>query len=187
MQAEMLVEESFWKVVWRAQATTGKWQGFPQMHQTAVFTCRIVPSHFPCSALAAHGGPTCESILRKLSAKNTCCGQPEPLEQAIQEGCECYPNSDLPEPFNGLSDQQLLERWPNEFRFRDPGFVKIWIRWQQARATWRKAWWSCPLGTLWDFPDAECPEHPDAREFVAARRAYLEDLERRRTLESPEV
>lgn len=88
-------------------------------------------------------------------------------------------NGYLPAPFRGMSDQQLLERWPMAFRFRDPEFVELWSRWQRARAEWRRTWWSCEVGTPCFFKDEDCPDHPAARAFVAARRAYLDDLERR--------
>jgi hypothetical protein len=93
------------------------------------------------------------------------------------------PNNYLPEPFRGLSDEELLERWPLEFRFRDDTFVKIWTRWGRARTAWRDAWWGCPMGTPIYFSDDDCPDHPVAREFVTSRRAYLEDLARRRLAE----
>lgn len=95
-------------------------------------------------------------------------------------------NDYLPEPFKGLSDEQLLERWPHAFRFRDPDFDRIWTRWQEARRAWRLAWWSCPVGTPPFFKDEECPDHPVAREFVEARRAYLEDLADRSKREGAE-
>jgi hypothetical protein len=93
------------------------------------------------------------------------------------------PNNYLPEPFRGLSDVALLERWPLEFRFRDEAFVKIWTRWERARTAWRAAWWGCPMNTPPFFTDEECPDHPAAREFVEARRAYHEDLASRRLAE----
>lgn len=96
------------------------------------------------------------------------------------------PNGYLPPPFQGLTDAQLLERWPHAFRFRDPSFVEIWSRWQEARRSWRKAWWGCPTGTPPSFKDEDCPDHPVAREFVAARRAYLNDLARRKSAEDRE-
>lgn len=97
---------------------------------------------------------------------------------------ESVPNNYLPKPFQGLTNTALLQRWPHSFRFRDPDFVKIWRRWQAARAAWETAWWQCPMGTLRHFRDEDCPDHPAAREFVAARRAYLDDLTRRSKEES---
>lgn len=85
--------------------------------------------------------------------------------------------------FQGLSDAELLERWPYMFRFRDETFVKIWSRWDEARLAWRNAWWSCPAGTPLSFTADECPDHPVAREVVEARGAYLLDLERRHSVE----
>lgn len=90
------------------------------------------------------------------------------------------PNDCLPEPFRGLTDEQLLERWPLAFRFRDEAFVEVWRRWQRARTEWRRSWWSCEVGTPYFFKDEACPDHPVAREFVEARQAYLAELADRR-------
>jgi hypothetical protein len=92
-------------------------------------------------------------------------------------------NACLPEPFRGCSNEELLRRWPSSFRFRDPVFLEKWDRWNRARRVWSASWWSCEVGTPPWFEDEDCPDHPDAREFVAARAEYLEELERRRSLE----
>lgn len=93
------------------------------------------------------------------------------------------PNSYLPKPFRGRTNEQLLEKWPHAFRFRDPEFVAIWKRWWDARAQWRAVYPSLDMKIPRFFHDEECPDHPVAREFVAARKAYLDDLQARRNRE----
>ena len=74
-----------------------------------------------------------------------------------------------------------------ENRFRDPAFISVWQRWQDARHDWCKQWWNAPLGTdPYDpVPERiEIPSHPkrsaqvrvSAQEFLNARTVYLEKL-----------
>jgi negative regulator of sigma E activity len=66
-----------------------------------------------------------------------------------------------------------------EYRFRDPEFVAVWKRWQDARSTWRKAFEKVDFKALMAGvaePDVSLiPEGPGraaAVEFLAARVAY---------------
>lgn len=93
----------------------------------------------------------------------------------------------LPEPFCGLSDEELIEGWSYEFRFRDPVFVELWQRFQDACRVWEAAWWKSDIGTPMHFDDIECPDIPEAKEFIEARRMYLEDVRIRIEIESREV
>lgn len=69
-----------------------------------------------------------------------------------------------------------------ENRFRDPEFVAIWERWQEARDAWRKLTdgggapgWFTQEHDLYDPDPSRLPEGPKravAREYLDARVAY---------------
>jgi hypothetical protein len=70
-----------------------------------------------------------------------------------------------------------------EERFRDPEFVAVWKRWQDARSTWRKAFETVDFKALKAGvaePDVtlipEGTERVAAVEFLAARVAYKAKL-----------
>lgn len=94
------------------------------------------------------------------------------------------PRSQNPQPEPGVDITRSYE-----WRFRDPGFVTIWSRWQKAREAWRKAWWFMHmrdggLDPIYD-PDLTCmtrsPEHVKkaAQEFLEARVDYLAEIRKR--------
>jgi hypothetical protein len=76
-----------------------------------------------------------------------------------------------------------------QWRFRDPNFVTIWQRWQVARAAWEKAWWKVVMGeggpdNVYDPDPTLMPKSPEAvrlaaQEFIEARRAYIQEINRR--------
>jgi hypothetical protein len=92
-------------------------------------------------------------------------------------------NAYLPEPYRGLTDEQLVERYPYEFRFRDPKFEVKYDRFFKAIEVWREVWATLPMTTPYLFNDEDCPDYPEAREFVAARKEYLDDLRQRKLVE----
>jgi hypothetical protein len=98
---------------------------------------------------------------------------------------QAEPNSYLPEPFQGRTDEDLIEEYPYQFRFRDRVFLEKWERWQKARNDWRQTWPKLDMSIPVYFSDENCPDHPVAKEFVAARRAYLDDLAWRHEKETP--
>lgn len=75
--------------------------------------------------------------------------------------------------------EEFPERYPYQCRFQDPLFLQKWTRWQTARNLWRKTWEALPFAQNVPpyFTDEKCPDHPVAREFVAARKEYLADLD----------
>jgi hypothetical protein len=72
-----------------------------------------------------------------------------------------------------------------ENRFRDPAFVEVWQRWQDARSVWREAWKGIAFKCfpeehgVYDPDPSLIPEGPGrsaAQEFIDARAAYKAKL-----------
>lgn len=94
------------------------------------------------------------------------------------------PQSQNPQPEPG---QDITRSY--EWRFRDPGFVTIWSRWQKAREAWRKAWWRLQVDeggpdNIYDPDVSRIVRSPAdvraaAQEFLDARTAYKAEVARR--------
>ena len=71
-----------------------------------------------------------------------------------------------------------------DHRFRDPAFIKVWQRWQNARAAWDKAWRDLPFKCFTPEHDVYDPDPARiaepaaavAREFIESRAAYKAKL-----------
>lgn len=86
-----------------------------------------------------------------------------------------------------MADEPNHTELDYENRFRDPAFLEVWDRWQKARGSWSNptggAYKSCPLSMDPFNPDPsqlDGPTKAAAEEFLAAREAYLQVLERYR-------
>lgn len=86
-----------------------------------------------------------------------------------------------------MTDDSVVDENINslENRFRSPKFLAIWQRWQDARNAWNKVSTHVPFKEMGESynPTVDKIRDPNqrasAQEFLDARQAYKEELQRR--------